>query len=307
MFGKKKKKSKARRKPRDTKRVDPATLARRKRIRHVTLGVLISVAVVLGLLAGREWLIRQTLEEKIPPVSKVVMADVPTWLDESAEEEIKQLAMEVVLENPTDMKLAEKVAARLARSLWVKKIAPAGVVNNYDGSLTIRCEFRQPLAMVSGRRVLVRVDRDAMVLPGKFLRTAVQVGKYRQILGVDSDPPEAGQVWSSPDLLAGVDVLRLIDGLPFSKEIAAIDVSNYRGRRNVAKPHIVMITDKQSYINWGRAIGTEGRIEVDYKTKLEHLEGLFIRYGSLNKFIYADLTGRDVRGKLRDGKEVESR
>ena len=309
MFGKKKNKSKARRaRPvRETKRVDPATLARRKRIRHVALGVLIAVAVVLGLLGGREWLVRQTLTEKVPPVSKVGMADVPEWLDDSAVDEVEQLAMEVVLEYPTDKKLAEKVAARLATSLWVKKVAPAGVVNNYDGSLTIRCEFRQPLAMVSGRTVLVRVDRDAMVLPGKYLRTAVQVGKYRQVLGVDSDPPEPGEVWTSPDLLAGVDVLRLIDGRPFSGEITAIDVSNYRGRHNVAKPHIVMITDKQSYINWGRAIGTEGRIEVDYKTKLEHLERLFLQYGSLNRLVYADLTGRDVRGKLRDGKQVESR
>lgn len=269
--------------------------------------MLISVAVVLGLLAGREWLVRRTLEEKVPPVSNVDLADLPEWMDDSAVEEIQQLAMEVVLENPTDKKLAEKVAARLATSLWVKKIAPAGVVNNYDGSLTIRCEFRRPLAMVSGRSVLVRVDRDAMVLPGKFLRSGVQVDKYREIVGVKSDPPPAGQVWTAEDLLAAVNILRLIDGKPFTGEITAIDVSNYRGRRNVAKPHIVMITDKQSYINWGRAIGTEGRIEVDYMTKLEHLERLFLQYGSLNKLVYADLTGRDVRGKLRDGKAVESR
>ena len=271
------------------------------------LGALVSAAIVLVLIVGLDRLRRQVLTQKVPAVHKVVLADRPAWLDDSAAQEICQAALEVVRENPIDEKLAEKVAVRLAKNIWVTRMEPTAIVNNYDGSVTIRCEFRQPLAMVSSPKVLVRVGRDGLVLPGRFLRTAVRVGQYRQILGVDSEPPVAGKVWNAPDLLAGVELLKLIEGHPFSKEITAIDVSNYRGRSNVAKPHIVMITDKQSFIYWGRAIGTEGPIEVDYKTKLQYLEGLFQRYGSLNNLVYADLRGRIVSGKLRDGKQVSSR
>ena len=300
MFGKKKKKPKARptRTARKPKRVDPATLARRRKIRHFTLGLVVSATVVLGLIVGLELLRRQLA----PPISKVVLVDVPEWLDDSAAEQIRRTALEVIGENPTDNRLAEKVAEKLAENIWVKGIAPAGVVSNYDDKkMTIRCEYRRPLAIVSGPGVLVRVDREALVLPGRFLRSGVPVGKYREIVGVKSDPPEEGQMWNAPDLVAGVNVLRLIEDQPFAEEITAVDVSNYGGRQNVARPHIVMTTEQQSRIYWGRAIGTEGRIEVGYETKLQNLEGLFIRCGSLDKLVYADLRGQKVGVKEREG------
>jgi hypothetical protein len=64
----------------------------------------------------------------------------------------------------------------------------------------------------------------------------------------------------------------------------------------------VLTTENQSEIRWGRAIGTEGRIEVNHEMKLHHLEELFIRYGSLNKLAHADLRGQKVLVSLRDGK-----
>ncbi|MCK4850127.1 MAG: hypothetical protein KAT11_02190, partial [Phycisphaerae bacterium] len=191
------------------------------------------------------------------------------------------------------------------QNIWVKRVLPAGVVNNYDGTLSIRCEFRKPIAAVSTGGVLVRVDAQALVLPGRLLPSSVAVDKYKSILGVTSEPPEAGQVWDSPDLLAAVELLRLIQDRPFSREITAINVSNYNGRQDVSKPHIVMLTDQRTVLNWGRAIGGEGRIEVDYHKKLQHLEGLFIENGSLNKLLYVDLTGREPRGKLRNNQPLE--
>ena len=263
------------------------------------LGVAISAAAVLAVIVTAEWLKHRMLTEV--PVSRVVVAEGPGWLDEEAIEEIKRAAMDVVRESPTDKKLAEKVAAKLAGNIWIKKIPAGGVVNNYDGSLTIRCEYREPLAVVGAGGVWVRVDREALVLPGRFLRSGVQAGKYREILGVQGKAPPAGQVWTAEDLLAAVNILRLIDGKPFTGEITAIDVSNYRGRRNTYKSHIVLTTENQSEIRWGRAIGTEGLIEVNYELKLHHLEELFIRHGSLNKLEYADLRGQKVMVRLRDG------
>lgn len=281
------------------KRVDAATLAKRQRIRHIVLGVVISAAGVLAVIAAAEWLKSRMLQEV--PVNRVVVADGPDWLDESAIKEIQSAAMEVVRENPADKNLAEKVAEKLAGNIWIRKIPAGGVVNNYDGSLVIRCEYRKPLAIVGAGGVWVRVDREALVLPGRFLRSGVPAGKYREIVGVKSKPPTAGQLWPAEDLLAAVNILRLIDGKPFTGEITAIDVSNYRGRRNTYKAHIVLTTEKQSEIRWGRAIGTEGRIEVGYEIKLRHLEDLFIRYGSLNKLVHADLRGKKVLVRLRDG------
>ena len=263
------------------------------------LGVVISAAAVLAVISASEWLKSRVLEDVA--VNRVFVADAPDWLDASAIADIESAAMEVVRENLADKKVARKVAEKLAGNIWVRKIPAGGVINNYDGSLSIRCEYRKPLAIVGAGGVWVRLDRDALVLPGRFLRSGVPAGKYREILGVKSNPPVEGQVWSAEDLLAAVNILRLIDGKPFAGEITAIDVSNYRGRRNTYNSHILLTTEMQSELRWGRAIGTEGRIEVGYEIKLHHLEELFIRYGSLHKLEHADLRGQKVTVRKRDG------
>ena len=256
----------------------------------------IAAAAVLVVVVGVQLLQSRML----PDVTRIVVADEAGWLDDSAIEAIKQTAMEAVRENPTDRKLPAKVAAKLAGNIWIRRIPAGGVVNNYDGSLTIRCEYRQALAIVKSGGVWVRVDREALVLPGRYLRSGVPVGKYREIIGVKSEGPAAGLTWMAEDLLAGVNILRLIDGQPFASEITAVDVSNYKGRRNTYKAHIVLTTEAQSEIRWGRAIGTEGRVEVSHEIKLQHLEELFLSQGSLNKIEHADLRGQTVMVKPRD-------
>ena len=306
MFGKKKK-PKARPRARRSKPADPAKAARQKKRMQLILSLVAGGLGVLALAVGLVFLRKRALQQNVPPIRRVELANQPQWMDKATATEICLIVSELAGENPSDLNLPAKAAARLAQNIWVKRVAPAGVVNNYDGTLTIRCEFRKPIAAVSSGGVLVRVDEQGLVLPGRLLPSGVPVGKYKSILGVSSEPPEAGQVWDSPDLLAAVELLRLIQGRAFSWEITAVDVSNYNGRQDVSKPHIVMFTDQRSVLNWGRAIGSEGRIEVDYRQKLQHLEGLFAEHGSLNKLLYVDLTGRKPRGKKRNNQPLEAR
>ena len=309
MFGKKKQ-SKPRprtRQAKPSKPADPAKAARQRKRMQLILGIGAGALVVLGLAVGFKFLRDRALEKNVPPISRVVLEDRPDWMDETTATGICQLISELAAENPSDLNLPAKAAARLSQSIWVKRVLPAGVINDYRGTLSIRCEFRKPIATVSSGAFLVRVDEQALVLPGKLLPSGVPIDKYKSILGVESQPPEEGQIWDSPDLLAAVKLLRLIEPRPFSREISTVDVSNYNGRRNVAKPHIVLLTEQRSELKWGRAIGSEGRIEVDQQQKLQHLEGLFTEHGSLNTLLYVDLTGREPRGKLRDGKRFEGR
>ena len=309
MFRKKKKKAKPRpttRKTKPAKRIDPAKAARRKKRMQLLLGLVAGALAVLGLIVGLNYLRNRALRQNTPPISEVVLANQPEWMDDTAAEGICQVVLELVAEDPSDLNLPAKAAVRLVREPWVKRVLPAGVVNDRHGALVIRCEFRKPVAVVSSGAFFVRVDDEALVLPGRLLLSNVPVGKYKTIVGVSSEPPEPGELWDSPELQAAVELLRLIDGRPFSREIVEVDVSNYNGRRK-RSPHIVMRTDQRSELRWGRAIGTEGRIEVDHMQKLQHIEGLFTEYGSLNKLLYVDLRGREPRGKLRDGKRLEGR
>ena len=273
---------------------------------QLILGLVAGALAVLGLAVGLNFLRDRQLHQSVPPITRVVLENQPDWMDEATATDICRLVSELAAQDPSDLDLPAKAAARLAQSIWVKRVAPAGVVNNYHGTLTIRCEFRKPIAAVNTGVVLVRVDDQGLVLPGKLLLSGVPVGKYKTILGVTSEPPDPGQVWDSPDLLAAVELLSFIQNRPFSREITAVNVSNYNGRQDLSKPHIVMFTDQRTVLNWGRAIGTEGRIEVDYQQKLRHLDGLFAEHGSLNKLLYVDLTGRKLLGKLRNNQPLKA-
>lgn len=306
MFGRKKKpkpRPKTRKvKPRKARKTaDPAKAARMRLI----LGILAGALAVLGLVVGLSFLLDREIQRNVPPIKQVELKDKPDWMDEAVATEICQMISDLAAQDPSDQKLPAKAADALAKNIWVKRVLPTGVINDYHGTLSIRCEFRKPIAIVNSGVFLVRVDEDALVLPGELLLTAVPVDKYKRILGVTSEPPEPGQTWDSPDLLAAVELLKLIGDRPFSREITAVDVSNYNGRRS-DKAHIVMFTNQRTVLNWGRAIGTEGRIEIDHKQKLQHLEGLFIEHSSLNKLLYVDLRGREPRGKDRNGQTLES-
>lgn len=295
----KKKNSKPRRPRRSSKPVDPAKLARRRAFAKVGLGILAVGVLIAGLVLLANYVFRD-----IPAVTRVTLAEEPFWLEESAAEQVRQTVLDLAKKNPSDPDLPAKAAKSLSQNIWVKRIVR--IVNNYDGSLTVRCEFRKPLAIVTGPTVLVRVDQDGMVLPGRYLRTAPEASRYKRILGVVTNAPAEGIKWGAPDLLAGIALLKLIEDKPFSKEITAVDVSNYRGRRNTAKPHLVMTTEKQTFLYWGRAVGSEGQIEVDHLTKLKNLEALFRKFGSLNKLDHANLTGKKVSYKLRGNVRLES-
>ena len=270
---------------------------------QVGLGVLAAAVAIAGL----AFLRNSEQQRMIPPVESIVLANRPPWIDEQTAKEICRLVSEIAAENPNDPHLPAKAADALTQSIWVKRVLPGGIVNDYNGVLSICCEFRKPIAIVGAAGVLVRVDEDGLVLPGRFLRSGVVVGQYKEITGVRSTAPEEGQIWDSPDLLSAIQILRLINERPYSPEIATVDVRNYNGRRDSSRAHIVLLTDQHSALQWGRAIGTEGRIEVDYKKKLEHIEGLFLQYGSLNKLEYADLRGKSPLGRLRNGGQVEPR
>ncbi len=292
----KKKIPKPRRASRVRKPTDPAVLARRRKMAKVVLGVIAVVGVIAIL-----WLLADSIRRNIPPVTEVVLADPPEWLDEEASQEIRRTVLELARKDSTDPKLPAKAAVALSGSIWIERIPPAAIVNDRQGRLIINCEYRKPLAMVTGPTVLVRVSADGLVLPGKYKRTAPEAKLYRRILGVTTEAPEAGVKWKAADFQAGVALLKLIDGRPVGSEITAVDVSNYKGRKNPTKAHLVLMSE-EAYLYWGRAIGTEGRLEADHLSKLKNLEVLFLELGSLNKLNYANLTGEKAtfrrRGKL---------
>jgi len=152
------------------------------------------------------------------------------------------------------------VARQMLESGWVSEVQR--VVRTADGTIRVLCQYRRPVAMLltedpdSRRPVYVPVDRHGYRLP-VVCPDLADSGSWIQILGVESKPPRAGERFEADDAQAGVRLAALIFQQSFRSQVAAVDVTNFRGRSNRAKAHILIHPKKGKPIAWGSAIGDE--------------------------------------------------
>lgn len=160
----------------------------------------------------------------------------------------------------TDPGLLREVAGQMMASGWVASVQR--VVRLTDGTIRVLCQYRRPVAMLltdepgSGRPVYVPVDRYGYRLPEVYTDISGS-GSWIQILGVKCRLPEVGKVFESDDARAGVKLAALIFQQSFHSQVAAVDVTNFRGREDRARDHILIHPKKGRPIVWGSAIGDE--------------------------------------------------
>ena len=77
---------------------------------------------------------------------------------------------------------------------------------------------------------------------------------------------------------------------PLLREIDRIDVSNFDGRKNKLRPHIVLYTKDNTQIIWGAEIGTWQRhLESPDDDKLAKLYTYYQQNGTLSGVKYINL------------------
>jgi hypothetical protein len=118
------------------------------------------------------------------------------------------------------------------------------------------------------------------------------------IVGVGAPAPEPGERWPERSV---TDAVRIVRRLNASEEvrrrihITAVDVSNYKGRRNPSESEFLVLAEGNCVIAWGRAPGTDqvGELPVDEKVaKLER----YLREGlpTTNRTLALRFAGRRV-------------
>ena len=115
MFGRKKKPN-PRRTPRRPKPPDPdpAKAARQKKRMQLILGLVAGALAVLALAVGLDFLRDRALHQNVPPITQVVLENQPDWMDEATATDICRLVSELAAQDPSDLNLPAKAAARLA-------------------------------------------------------------------------------------------------------------------------------------------------------------------------------------------------
>ena len=251
------------------------------------LKVSVVVCVLAGLGIGFVFLGKYV--QKAVPVSKqqaiLKLFDKPFWVNAHLEEKIYTAARAY----GEDLKLDEDVARSVQENIQSLVSLVDGVkVQATSSSLLITAKWRKPIALVKLGRRNFYIDRNMVVMdfvPMPELPIVRVKG-----LSVTLEAPDLGQVWQLDDLKSATVLLNrfgqkdeeLTADKPLLFEIDSIDVSNFNGRLNRNKPHIVLYTKDNIQIIWGAEFGTWQRhLEAPDEEKLTNLYDYYKEHGQL--------------------------
>ncbi len=258
------------------------------------------LAVLCGIVAGLHWGLAR-LEahvHRLPQYRKVLALQwegLPELFQRPYNRHIIEGLTRKADLRSADRLLDEELARRIATNLsdtgigWIKSVDRVTV--RPDGMVSVRCQFREPVAFVRHQDWCYLVDRESALLPGKFRPEDCEATSLLCITGLRSGPPPVGHAWPGDDLRSGLRLAALIDQRPFREQIEYIVVSNHEGREDKTRPHIELATNHRgSRVWWGRTPYEEHGLETTAHQKLALLDWLYNEYGriDLNR-AYVDL------------------
>lgn len=257
---------------------------------------LLKVAAVIGLLVGAgaflryaEGYVRSANAEE---EGSLILVDVPSWVNWDLKVRVAEMAGAnrfPVLDDET----AAVVARNLAPMAWLDDVS----VQVTHNSVRVKARWRKPLALVVKGSQKFYVDADLVVLDYMPMPHLSIV----EIKGVVVEPaPRSGEKFDREDLAAAVALISLLHRMdvevapktPLLEQIASIDVSNYSGRKQPGKPHIILNTKGDTQIWWGAEIHEWAKcFEAKDEQKLAKLYTYYMKHGSLS----TDVKYIDVR------------
>lgn len=263
-------------------------------IRFLKISSIACVVVVIGLLLiYAEKYVKSTRGVQ---TGTVVLVDTPQWVGEQLKAKI--LANAGGRTFRLDEEAAQLVAENLKSSAWLSDIKALTT----NKSIEVHAIYRKPIALVKSGLNNFYVDSEQVVMdyvPMPHL-LIVEIRGLTPVIQM----PKFGEVWRRDDLAAAIKLLERINRMdrdvtptkPLLREIAAIDVSNYQGRKNSSRPHIVLYTNDNIEIQWGAELGAwQKYLESTDEQKLAKLYGYYKEKGTLS--------GREQYIILRDPRD----
>lgn len=241
------------------------------------IGLCVGVALLIVFFA---WAERGMTRHQSQKTGKVVFDSIPAWVSD-------ELRMELVaLVGGAEFELQEGVAQQLGRDLEMSPWLEWVRVQTLSDSLWVTAQWRKPVARVVGRGGDYYVDANAVALEVLALPSL-------PIVAFQNVTPMSGVQWGSTvscdDVRAGLDLIKALadmDCVMAQKarqagqevqpsllfELQTLDLSNYNGRVDENKPHLVFQSKDGTTVVWGAELGAWGRhLEVRDDIKLARL------------------------------------
>lgn len=251
----------------------------------------------LGLLGAAFYSSKRYVERTIafpsqPP--RVVLKNRPAWMSDLLADQITRMARPIGAHSAFDQQMLVDIDRILRASPWIGNVKSVrrAFTDSPGDTIEIDCDYRAPVALVKWKDYFWLVDGDGVKLPAEF--TAAQLdqvvrgadGKIniRVIEGVQQPPVESGKKWPGADLQAGLDLVKLLYGKPYTEEIVTVDVSNYAGRVDLKEAQLTLGTIHDTTIRWGRPVNDtkDFFLEASTEHKLERLKLAVQQYGRVD-------------------------
>jgi len=264
----------------------------------------LAIACVLGGAAMGLTLLEKYVKRTAPipqGTGNITLAAVPTWVNEQLQDKLRSAARV----NEAELRLDENAAASARRNIrkrmaWIDNVK----VETTDDGLIVEGNWRKPVAVIQSGPAKFYVDNESVVLdyiPMPNLPIVEITG-----LSMATKMPPLGEVWNCKDLAAAITIIErltqmdraLVPDKPLLYQIDRINVSNYNGRENKHRPHIVLYSIDNTEIIWGAEVGQWQRhLESTDEQKLAKLYSYYKEFGTLSGGVkYINL--RDPRDKI---------
>lgn len=221
-----------------------------------------------------------------PDTVDLELAGVPLWVSDELKEKVHAVAQSIGIHLRPDEDTALLVQRNLAEQVaWLDDVR----VKTTHDCLRVEARWRRPVALVKSGPVKFYVDSRQVVLD--FVPMADLPIVEIKGLAPTAEAPPLGGVWDRDDLSAAIAILdrlgqmdrTLAPDKPLLYEIDRIDVSNYNGRKNDRRPHILLYAKDGTEITWGAELGKWQRyLESSDEQKLAKLYGHYKEYGTLS-------------------------
>ncbi len=206
---------------------------------------------------------------------RVVLSPAPMWMSTALQDALRSIVARQLLTAPVKHRLTQ-AARQLEDDPWVKRVVEIRRVS--QRTVVVTAQYRVPRAVVQDGTDYYLIDEQAVRLPGVYERHHLEPLNLPVIVAVASGPPPVGDAWPGQDLRSGVSLASLLVGQPYAPQVKAIDVS---GRDRRGRIRLVLLT-RHGMVRWGFPPGQEQAIEPDAETKLDRLEAVYHRCGSVD-------------------------
>jgi hypothetical protein len=245
--------------------------------------VTLKVAVLVCLLVATGFLLRYAegivRGENAGAEGSLILVEVPNWVNHDLKVRVAAVAGGNWF--PIKDDTAAVVARNLESMVWLDDVR----VQVTHDAVRVKARWRKPVAMIQRGSSKYYVDSDCVVLDYMAMPQLPIVEVKGLAPGL---PPTWGERYDRADLEAAVALICLLDRsdqqfapkTPLLEEIASIDVTNYKGRKQSSKPHILFNTKGGTQIWWGAEINEWAkRFEARDEEKLAKLYTYYMTHG----------------------------